>query len=144
MKAEVIVWDEEISMHKDAIETVDQSLMDLMKVNEPFGGKVVVFAGDFRQTLPVVKEGVYPWSENATLKLSYLWNTISKFTLIDNLRLGLDGHGSFNALNVAFGAKFLLIGEGKTQTLDVERINLKETVVKSYCNGIQFHAAAMN
>jgi len=50
--------------HRHAFEAVDRTLRDLMKTvnplleNKPFGGKVIVFGGDFRQILPVViKEG---------------------------------------------------------------------------------------
>ncbi|XP_074309160.1 uncharacterized protein LOC141643761 [Silene latifolia] len=44
--------------HKHGFEAVDRSLKDVMRVVDPrnatlpFGGKVVVFGGDFRQTLP--------------------------------------------------------------------------------------------
>ena len=36
---------------------MDRSLRDIMGCDEPFGGKVVVFGGDFRQILPVVTDG---------------------------------------------------------------------------------------
>lgn len=53
--AKLIIWDEASMISRHVIETVNRSLQDLMKnVNEeletvPFGGKVVVFGGDFRQ-----------------------------------------------------------------------------------------------
>lgn len=37
------------------VETFDLSLQDIMDTNMLFSGKVVVFGGDFRQTLPVVQ-----------------------------------------------------------------------------------------
>jgi len=49
--------------HRHAFEAVDRTLKDLMKAidpsleDKPFGGKVVVFGGDFRQILPVVIKG---------------------------------------------------------------------------------------
>lgn len=42
---------------KKIIETSDLLLKDLLNTNIPFGGKVVVFDGDLRQTLPVVRNG---------------------------------------------------------------------------------------
>ena len=45
------------------IEAVDKAFRDVCKVDDalleevPFGGKVVVFGGDFRQVLPVVQKG---------------------------------------------------------------------------------------
>jgi hypothetical protein len=50
-------------LDKYCFETVDRTFRDLMKNKEPnlaeipFGGKVMVFGGDFRQTLPVVGHG---------------------------------------------------------------------------------------
>ncbi|OAV94892.1 hypothetical protein PTTG_26862 [Puccinia triticina 1-1 BBBD Race 1] len=66
----------------------------------PFGGKAVVFAGDFRQTLPVVKDGVFPKSELATLKSSHLWKDIATFSLKDNIRLGI-GEGLLQSSDMA-------------------------------------------
>ena len=37
------------------IEALDRGLRDVADADEPFGGKVVVLAGDFRQTLPILK-----------------------------------------------------------------------------------------
>ena len=47
-KARLIIWDEAPMAKRFAIETVDRSLKDIMNSSEPFGGKVVVFGGDFR------------------------------------------------------------------------------------------------
>ena len=50
-------------VHRHAFEAVDRMLRDITKAvdlsleNQPFGGKVVVFGGDFRQILPVVIKG---------------------------------------------------------------------------------------
>jgi hypothetical protein len=44
----------------DIANTLDRSLRDLMRqVDVPFGGKVVVFLGDFKQLLPVVPTKKY-------------------------------------------------------------------------------------
>ncbi|XP_074300786.1 uncharacterized protein LOC141632106 [Silene latifolia] len=63
IRAKLIIWDEAPMTHKHSFEVVDKSLKDVMRVVNarnaelPFGGKVVVFGGDFRQTLPVVSKG---------------------------------------------------------------------------------------
>jgi len=44
----------------------------------PFGGKVMVFGGDFRQVLPVVTRGTRAQITDATLQRSYLWDKIRK------------------------------------------------------------------
>jgi ATP-dependent DNA helicase PIF1 len=40
------------------VEALDNSMCDIMgRPALPFGGKTVVFGGDFRQVLPVVRKG---------------------------------------------------------------------------------------
>jgi len=62
-KANLIIWDEAPMMHRRAFEAVDQTLRDLMQLDDIeatkkiFGGKTVVLGGDFRQILPVVPKG---------------------------------------------------------------------------------------
>ncbi|XP_059629827.1 uncharacterized protein LOC132272750 [Cornus florida] len=53
-KAKLIIWDEAPMAKRYAIEPVDRTLQDLLGNNLSFGGKVVVFGGDFRQVLPVL------------------------------------------------------------------------------------------
>ena len=50
----LIIWDEAPMTKKQAIEAVDRMLQDVCSCTDLFGGKVVVFGGDFRQVLPVV------------------------------------------------------------------------------------------
>ncbi|XP_050885358.1 uncharacterized protein LOC127090498 [Lathyrus oleraceus] len=54
----VIIWDEAPMSHKNCFKALDKTLKDVMSKknmqNTIFGGKVVVFGGDFRQILPVV------------------------------------------------------------------------------------------
>ena len=53
-KARIIIWDEAPMMHRYTFEAVDRTLQDVMCNNKPFGGKVMVLSGDFRQVLPVI------------------------------------------------------------------------------------------
>ncbi|POM58275.1 Helitron helicase-like protein, partial [Phytophthora palmivora] len=56
-KASLIIWDEAPMMHRACFEAVDRSFRDIMKNElEPFGGKVMVFSGDHRPILPVLKD----------------------------------------------------------------------------------------
>ena len=56
--AVLILWDECSMAPAVAVDAVDRHLRDLCFCDEPFGGKVVVFGGDPRQTLPVLpREG---------------------------------------------------------------------------------------
>ena len=47
-----------------------------MKFEESFGGEVVVLAGDFRQTLPILKLASRPQIVDVTLKKSHLWENL--------------------------------------------------------------------
>ena len=77
-KAELIIWDEAPMAHKYCFEALDRSLRDIMKghCNEQlvFGGKVIVFCGDFRQILPVIPGGTRSDIVHATINSSYLWD----------------------------------------------------------------------
>ena len=50
-EASIIVWDEAPMAHKFCYGAVDRTLKDIMQNDLPFGGKVFVMAGDFRQVL---------------------------------------------------------------------------------------------
>ncbi|VDM97499.1 unnamed protein product, partial [Onchocerca ochengi] len=53
-KCKLTVWDECTMAHKKSIEALDRSLQDLRGNIRPFGNALILFAGDFRQTLPVI------------------------------------------------------------------------------------------
>ncbi|KAK2394369.1 ATP-dependent DNA helicase PIF1 [Trifolium repens] len=60
-QTQLIIWDEAPMAHKYCFEALDKTMKDIMtkhnNSNEIFGGKVVIFGGDFRQILPVVPKG---------------------------------------------------------------------------------------
>ena len=108
----ILIWDEAPMTHKHSIEAVDRLLRDLMEVDLPFGGKVVVFGGDFRQTLPVVPRGTPSETVAASLRRSYLWPHIRTLPLKQNMRL------QPGQQNSEF-AKFLLrVGDGTAPSVD--------------------------
>lgn len=53
-------------MHRHCFEALDRSLRDMLRnenngrLDIPFGGKVVVLGGDFRQILPVIPKATRP------------------------------------------------------------------------------------
>jgi ATP-dependent DNA helicase PIF1 len=63
-RASLIIWDEASMTKRQVVEALDSSMRDIMgRYDLPFGGKTVVFGGDFRQVLLVV-----PLGEHATVK----------------------------------------------------------------------------
>ncbi len=43
--------------HRYMFEAVDRTLRNITKINQPFGGKIFLIGGDFRQILPVIPNG---------------------------------------------------------------------------------------
>jgi hypothetical protein len=67
--------------HRSHIEAIDRTLKDLRCNNKFMGGITFVFAGDFRQTLPVILKGTQADVVNACLKSSPIWNYVEKLYL---------------------------------------------------------------
>ncbi|XP_033137451.1 ATP-dependent DNA helicase PIF2-like [Brassica rapa] len=111
-QAKLIIWDEAPMMSRHCFETLDRSLRDIMGCNEPFGGKVVVFGGDFRQILPVVTDGGRVETVLASLNSSYLWNSCKVLRLTKNMRL-MAGITDSEAKELEAFSKWILdIGDG--------------------------------
>ena len=86
----LIIWDEAPMINKRAIEVVDIMLQDINESNLPFGGKIIIFGGDFRQVLPVVSRATKEEVINASLVMSYLWPSFIKIQLSENMRARFD------------------------------------------------------
>ncbi|XP_076903339.1 uncharacterized protein LOC143558377 [Bidens hawaiensis] len=117
-KTSLIIWDEAPMIHKHAFEALDRTLNDVMHVDSGnsseavFGGKVVVFGGDFRQILPVVTNGTRSECVNACINSSYIWSKCKVLKLTKNMRLTF-GCRSSGVENIREFADWLLdIGQG--------------------------------
>ena len=69
-QTKLFIWDEAPMAHKFAFEAVDKTFRDLTNVDEPFGGKIFILGGDFRQILPVVIRGGRTQIVDACIKSS--------------------------------------------------------------------------
>ncbi|KAK9059237.1 hypothetical protein SSX86_021856 [Deinandra increscens subsp. villosa] len=114
----LIIWDEAPMTNKHCFEALDRSLNDLLgKKNSLgnqsyFGGKVVVFGGDFRQILPVVPGGTDEDIVNSSLSSSYIWSQCKVLKLTRNMRLTTGDHSN-NLQSIQEFADWLLqLGEG--------------------------------
>ena len=85
-QASVIIWDEIFNVHQHTIMVVERLLRDLMENSLPFGGKIVIFGGDPRQTPPVVKQGKRGEAVAASFKSCPLYHNIKEFKLTQNMR----------------------------------------------------------
>ena len=89
-ESDLIIWDEVSTAHKYMFECVDRLFRDITGVNKPFGGKVFLVCGDFRQILPVVKHGSSVDIVQASIKRSKVWQYFlpkQKFALTQNMRV---------------------------------------------------------
>ncbi|XP_056688781.1 uncharacterized protein [Spinacia oleracea] len=111
----IIVWDEAPMTHRYQFEAVDRSLKDLMGNDLPFGGKIIVFGGDFRQVLPVVRNGTRAQMIDASFVRSPMWRHIRILHLRENMR-SIDDNGFANFL--------LSVGNGNEPTVSDQMIRL--------------------
>uniref|UniRef100_K3YCB4 ATP-dependent DNA helicase n=2 Tax=Setaria italica TaxID=4555 RepID=K3YCB4_SETIT len=90
-QASLIIWDEASMAKRQAMEALDNSLRGIMgRQDLPFGGKIVVFGGDFRQVLLVVRKGSRAQIVDASLRRSYLWESMHHLKLVRNMRAQSD------------------------------------------------------
>ncbi|KAF8107141.1 hypothetical protein N665_0126s0059, partial [Sinapis alba] len=118
--AKLIVWDEAPMMSIHYFETLDRSMRDIIRSSKdkPFGGKVVVFGGDFRQILLVIPGGGRSETVLATLNSSYLWEHCKVLKLTKNMRL-FAGLTDDAAKELESFSKWILdIGDGKINLHD--------------------------
>ncbi|XP_071912262.1 uncharacterized protein [Coffea arabica] len=83
-------WDEASMAKRETIEAFDDLLRDIMEFELPFGGKVIVFGGDFRQTLPVIEQATKEVLLQSCFLNSPLWYKLHKLKLTGNMRAILD------------------------------------------------------
>jgi len=78
-------------VNKWAFEALDRTLRDIMQStfeknkDQPFGGKVVVLGGDFRQILLVIPKANHVEIVIATVNSLYLWKHYIVLSLTENM-----------------------------------------------------------
>ena len=125
--------------HKFVFQAVDRTSRDVMKAVSPhlefipFGGKIVIFGGDFRQILPVIRRGTRADIVNACISQSYLWGFMDIRRLTINMRIReLQGQ---NAQEMQSFSDFLLsIGEGR----EGDDVRLDDAICPQYANIDEF------
>jgi hypothetical protein len=86
--ASIILWDEAPMAHKQSLKILDKLLKFLMNNQLPFGGKLILLGGDFRQLLPVVPNVSQAQVAMASICQSELWPQFQRFYLTQNHRAG--------------------------------------------------------
>ncbi|KAL7076373.1 hypothetical protein ACQ4LE_004482 [Meloidogyne hapla] len=85
-ETEVFICDEAPLINKRALRTLDEKLKEIMNNDLVFGGKVMLWTGDFRQTLPIQKHATRAEMVNSTIKRSEYWSIAKKYKLSRNMR----------------------------------------------------------
>ncbi|XP_060846201.1 ATP-dependent DNA helicase PIF1-like [Rhopalosiphum padi] len=129
--AALIVWDEAPMSPGLQLTVVNRLLKDIMGSELPFGGKPVLFAGDFRQILPVVRRGVRSDIVRSSIKYNCLWRDLEQFSLTRNMRADND---------VDFATWLLQLGNGQLPEVDGVRdtIEIPREMVCDVANLIDF------
>ena len=125
----LIVMDEAPMAHRYHIEALDRTLRDLTASDQPFGGKVIVLGGDFRQVLPVVKHANQAGIADACLRRSPLWHHFQVHRLHDNMRARLAQADDQRAELEWFCDWLLQLGNGQLPTDAEGRITVPPELV---------------
>jgi ATP-dependent DNA helicase PIF1 len=142
-EADCIIWDEAVMAHLHIFMAIDRTLRDIMSLHDSlmseihFGNKLILFGGDFRQILPVIKNGNRSAIVNATIKKAPFWQHVRQFRLIENMRFksaALNTGVDPQKLN-HFSDFLLSTGEGRfpynKHGQYVDEITLPESIAKN-------------
>ena len=120
----MFIIDEASMVPGNAINAIDRMLRDITGAHAPFGGKVFLLGGDFRQVLPVIPRQPRTVIIENCLKRSPMWPCFKVFKLSKNMR------AKENELEFASW----LIGLGNDE-LQCEGCNIPDSVeIPSECN----------
>ena len=89
----------------------------------PFGGRLIIFGGDFRQVLPVIPKGSRSDVVNACINRSFLWPSFTVKKLQINMRVQQAQNSNNPSLSLEleqFANMLLGIGNGSAETLRVQ------------------------
>jgi ATP-dependent DNA helicase PIF1 len=76
----ILIWDECTMAHKKSLEALERTMQDLRQNTQLMGKALILLAGDFRQTLPVIPRSTPADELNVCLKKK-TGDTLSKFSL---------------------------------------------------------------
>jgi hypothetical protein len=128
-QTKLILWDEAPMTNKLAIEAMDRTLRDLTDRNESFGGIVFVMSGDFRQILPIIPRGSHVDIVSASIKNSYLWESVEVFHLSENMRTGDAVAVHPDLGNRTFADWLLCLGNNELETINEDYIKCPDMMV---------------
>ncbi|XP_062099897.1 uncharacterized protein LOC133805754 [Humulus lupulus] len=125
----LIIWDKAPMISKYVIEALDVTLKDINDCNLPFGGKMIVLGGDFRQVLPIIPEGTKEEIINASVDANqpFICNICLKKECLLELRARImvelrDQTETLEAIMFGKNAEIFLSCSANTTKSDVQYI----------------------
>ncbi|CAN6582717.1 unnamed protein product [Malus baccata var. baccata] len=119
-KAKTIIWDEATMMRSHAFEALDRTFRDLTDIDLPFRGEIMIFRGDFRQVLPVIRKGTKSELIQASVVKASFWSQVKISKLKQNMR----------SINDREFLEFLLrVGDGNEDVIMDDMVKLPECMV---------------
>ncbi|XP_015931715.1 uncharacterized protein LOC107458035 [Arachis duranensis] len=116
--AKLVIWDEAPMLNKFCFEALDKCLKDVLRFDRgynphaPFGGKIVVLGGDFRQILPVIPRGSREEIVHSCINASNLWQSCQVLQLTENMRLSRGSRDIHGVQLKEFATWLLHVGDG--------------------------------
>ena len=130
IKSKLIIVDEASMASAHMVDVIDKLLRELTRNSRvPFGGKTILFAGDFRQTLSIVQYGRESEIIANCFKNAKTWRDMVQFELTENMRA--------NADEIEFKNWLIQIGDGtipSSHDSDINKIELDQRVVLNLAN----------
>jgi ATP-dependent DNA helicase PIF1 len=117
--ADIILYDECSMVHHDVADTLERSIRDLMGDPRPFGGKVMVFMGDFKQLLPVVR---YGRGQEHTMQVCSWWRDVTHLQFTQNWRAIMDPVFAAFLESVGSGVLSDVVVPDSSRVADVESL----------------------
>ena len=98
--SKLFLIDEATMLDKYNLEAMDRTLRDILqKPDVPFGGKIVILSGDFKQCLPVVPGQQQAGIVKHAINKSYLWGIFQVLELSVNMRVQSSGDPDLEAFD---------------------------------------------
>ncbi|XP_008212376.1 ATP-dependent DNA helicase PIF1-like [Nasonia vitripennis] len=86
-ETKVFIWDEAPMAPRYALEIVNRTLKSIMNNDVPFGDKIIILGGDFRQLLPIKVRGTRSETLSLSIKYSESWKHFTTYNLSANMRV---------------------------------------------------------
>ncbi|XP_019179002.1 PREDICTED: uncharacterized protein LOC109174201 [Ipomoea nil] len=135
-ECKLILWDEATMANRRDIENVETTLRDITNCDKIFGGKVVVFGGDFRQTLLVIRSGSKrDFIEASLVKSRKIWSVVERLVLTENMRAKEDP---------SFCEYLMRVGNGTEKCVVDNSIEIPKTFLVPYTNELQSYNSLIN